>query len=51
LGVALQLFPNPQSLSAIIHKRLFEPRMLESLLGGDPVFGVVNENVLQKIQK
>lgn len=43
---ALQLLTNPQSFSAIIDKGLFEPRMLQGLLGRNAVFRIVDKDTL-----
>ncbi|THC90107.1 hypothetical protein EYZ11_010439 [Aspergillus tanneri] len=46
LGVALQLFPDPQGFRAIIDQRFLEPGMLKSFLGCDAAFWVINKDAL-----
>lgn len=43
--------PDPRSFRTIICDGLFEPRVLESLLGRDALFGIVLEDVAEQVNK
>lgn len=47
----LLLLADLERLGAVIFDPLFEPRVVESLLGRDPLRWVVNENPLQQIEE
>lgn len=41
----------PYSLSPVIDCALFEPRMLERLLGCQSLLGVIDKDLLQQVEK
>lgn len=47
----LQLLTDPESFGTIVDKGLFEPGMLQSLLGRDTLLGIVNKDSLQEVQE
>lgn len=51
MRVSLQPPADPVSFGAVIDEAFFEPRVLQCLLGGDAALGVINEDLLQKIQE
>jgi hypothetical protein len=50
-GILLPLVSNSQRFGPVVDHRLLEPRMLESLLCGYPLLGIVDENLSQQIQQ
>ena len=45
------LQPDPRSFGAIIRSGLLEPRMLESLFGGQTLLWVIHEDLAEKIEE
>lgn len=52
LPLHLPLHPNFHGFSTIVRRSYFlEPRVLESLFGGDAVCGVVNKDLAEEIEE
>lgn len=47
----MQSLADPVSLRAVINECLLEPRVLQCLLGSDPVLRIVDKDLLQQIQE
>ena len=54
----IQLFPgsvplhsDPRGLSAIVRNRLLEPLMLEGLLGGKTLLGIIDKDAAEKVEE
>lgn len=51
LAIALALAADARGLGAVVDEALFEPGVLEGVLGRDALFGVVDEDFLQQVEE
>lgn len=50
-SLLLPLHADPCGFGAVVDHALLEPRVLQRLLGRDALFGVVDENLFEKVQE
>jgi hypothetical protein len=50
-GLLFSFQPDLVSFCAIVHERFLEPGMLQGLLGGDTLLGIVDKNPSQEVEE